>query len=306
MTTLSFCFYNPGHNGDIHYSREFVKDICKKLNVTAEYAMSCSANLTKDIKCLTEFPSAHVNAPNNSRVIKNLNISLEDETFFDQPSNTLFINTWVGSSYVKYLNQGGGCCLESCYLKFKDIFFNLKIPINDRSFYVPEIDWSYYDVSNIDNFFKTSNYEKFYLFCNGPVLSFQAHNNDLNSIINQLALANPKAAFILTDNSIRLNHKNIFYTSDIIKIDGCDLNEIGYMATKCNFIFGRASGPFCFSHTKEILKDKTKVLMALCNNRNDGLWASPDVFDHEQRATQLWTNQYVPDLLYTQIQNSLN
>jgi hypothetical protein len=48
------------------------------------------------------------------------------------------------------------------------------------------------------------------------------------------------------------------------------------------------------------------VLMALCNNRNDGLWASPDVFNHEHRATQLWTNQYAPDLLYTQIQNSLN
>lgn len=301
-----FCFYNPGHNGDIHYSREFVKDICKKLNTTAEYAMTCSTNLTKDINCLTNFPAADINAPNNSRIIKNLHISLEDETFFDQTSNTLFINTWVGSSHVKYLNQGGGCCLESCYLKFKHIFNDLDIPLNEKEFYVPEIDWSYYNVLNIDNFINTSSYSKFYLFCNGPVLSCQAHNIDLNPIIFQLALNNPNAAFILTDNSVKIELPNLFYTSDITKIKGCDLNEIGYLATKCNFIFGRASGPYCFSHTKQVLKDKTKTLMALCNNRNDGLWAPPETFKQEEKAKQLWTHQYDASMLFNEIQHNLN
>lgn len=307
---ISFYFFNWGHNGDIHYSREFVKDICGKLNINAEYAMQCSPNLIKDIKQITGVTSLNTNdyasAGTNLRVIKNFIVDVSEEVFFEENKKALCVNTWVGSSRGKHLKEYDGCWIESNYSKFKTIYKNLNISIENHQYYVPDVDWSSYNTNNIDNFFSNSDYLKFYLFCNGPVLSWQAHNIDLNPIIYNLAINNPKAAFILTDKSVKIELPNVFYTSDITKVNGCDLNEIGYLGTKCNFIFGRASGPFCFCHTKQILKDKTKTLMALCNNKNDGLWAPPDLFPPEEAARQIWSNQYDLNVLLKQIQDNLN
>lgn len=310
MNEPIFYFFNWGHNGDIHYSREFVKDICNKLNITAGYATNCSPNLIKDIKQIIDATSISINSyaniTTNLRVIKNFIVNAHDEVYFEENNKIIFINTWVGSSKAKYVKEYDGCWIQSNYNKFKKIYKDLNISIENHQYYVPDIDWSLYDTNNIDNFFNNSNYSKFYLFCNGPVLSWQAHNINLNPVIYNLAVNNSKAAFILTDKTVKIDLPNVFYTNDITKINGCDLNEIGYLGTKCNFIFGRASGPFCFCHTKQILKDKTKTLMVLCNNKNDGLWAPPDLFTPNESAKQIWSNQYDLSALLKQIQDNLN
>ena len=77
----------------------------------------------------------------------------------------------------------------------------------------------------LDEFFSTSQFKRHVLISNGPVLSGQSSNIDLNPVIESLANANKQVAFILTDNKSRLNLSNVFYTSDIIKTDGNDLNS---------------------------------------------------------------------------------
>jgi hypothetical protein len=62
---------------------------------------------------------------------------------------------------------------------------------------------------------------------------------------------------------------NILYTDDIIKTFGGDLNEISWIAEKCKYIIGRNSGPFCYMHTKNILNDKTKKIIAVGNTKRD-------------------------------------
>ena len=62
--------------------------------------------------------------------------------------------------------------------------------------------------------------------------------------------------------------------------------EISYISTFCDVIIGRASGPHCFTHTKENLLNTKKTFISICNNKNEGIW-----FD-ESEAKQVWTNNY--------------
>ena len=82
-------FFNHYHNGDIHYSREFVKDIIKKTNSTECYYY-------------------HFNKPN---LLKDINIKHNIPQYLDKQkqiikiSDNIFINTWIGQCGAKYLTK---------------------------------------------------------------------------------------------------------------------------------------------------------------------------------------------------------
>ncbi len=279
LPVSEFLFYNSGHNGDLHYSRNFVKDILNKISIKAQYHYSCSHKLLKDIKTITFTGNQDSLFPRNSEIT------------YDQENKVLYINTWVGSSDTQFIQNEVGCSLTANYEKFKHIFKNLNIEYSAPSSYIPDVNWNEYDIHFVDRFLETYKFKKYVLFCNGPVLSGQSANIDLNELISLLADNNKDVAFLLTDSSKKIFKDNVFYTSDFITTSGGDLNEIGYLSTKSDIIIGRGSGPFCFAHNKDVLFDDKKTLIAFTNYMTDGLWALPNQLPARQ-AKQLWSNNF--------------
>jgi hypothetical protein len=284
-------FYSNGHNGDIHYSRNFVKDIMSQMPIQAEYKFNCSAKLLKDILNLS---------------FNNFNIfQFNDmEILYDESTKCLFVNTWVGSSRAKFIQNEVGCSLTANYNKFKEIYSNLNLELKSPDFYVPDVNWSKYDTSFVDEFISKNVFKKYILIANGEVLSGQSSFIDFNLIVKNLSIKYTDVCFIMTDITNKIYQPNVFYTSDFIKTDGGDLNEIGYLSTKVNFIIGRGSGPFCFAHNKDNLFDKNKKFLAITKYRTDGLWALPEQLPTEQ-AKQLWTNMFDNNTIYSIISKEI-
>lgn len=285
-------FYNCGNNGDVHYSRNFIKHLLQNISIKSEYQIKCHPSILKDLKNIDIVPFKF------HEFIQNEIVYIEDQKI-------LLINTWVGSSNAKFILNEIGCSLTANYEKYKNIYSNLGLPLLDPVEYIPEIDWSVCNTNTIDNFFITNKFDKTVLICNGAVLSGQSNNFDFNPVVSQLSEVNPKVAFILTNSDNKIYHKNVFYTSDIIKTEGSDLNEIGYVGTKSDIIVGRGSGPFCFCHNKTILLDPSKTFLALTNYKTDGWWASPEQMP-EKQAKQLWCKQFDYHVIYDIIQKEIS
>lgn len=292
MEVRQLVFYTTGHNGDIHYSRNFVKDIMSKIPVQVEYRFNASHKLLKDLDKIIFTNSS-------------LDHLRDNEIIYESDTKILYINTWVGSSNTKFIQNEVGCSLTANYEKYKHIYSALNLEYNQPHFYVPDVDWAKYDIEYVDNFLNSNPYDKFVLVSNGPVLSGQSANTNLNDVIGSLASNNKNVAFFLTDNKSRIELPNVFYTSDFINTQGGDLNEIGYLGTKCDLIVGRGSGPFCFCHNKTSLFDQHTTFLALTNYRTDGLWALPEQLP-ETQAKQLWSNVFDNNSIYAIINKELN
>jgi hypothetical protein len=292
VTVNQFIFYNAGHNGDIHYSRNFVKDILNKISINAEYHYEFSYKLVKDIKTINFIGNQAQLFPRNSEIT------------YSQENKAFYINTWIGSSSTKFIENEVGCSLTANYEKFKHIFKLLNIEYSDPSSYIPDVNWSEYDIHFVDAFLETHKFKKYVLLCNGRVLSGQSANVDLNELISILADNNKDVAFILTDASKKIFKDNVFYTSEFITTSGGDLNEIGYLSTKSDIIIGRGSGPFCFTHNKDVLFNDKKTLIAFTNYMNDGLWALPHQLP-EKQAKQLWSNNFDLSNMYNIIHSEI-
>jgi len=280
---MNLIFYNNFHNGDIHYSREFVKDIINKTN----------------------FDKYFYNHQNHNTLLKDINIEyLQGKKYYDNSFNQkqifndgidIVVNTWIGQVNVKYLKKTNkSCSLYSNYEMFKDIYNYLKINIEKIEYYIPKIDWTYINKLNIDNYIKNNNYKKV-LICNGVVLSGQCPQFDLNNIIEILSNEFTNIDFIITDNKIK--SKNIIYTGDIIQQNKSDLNEISYLSKYCDIIIGRASGPFAFCHIRENFENKNKIFIGFTNNRYDSNWYE------EVYCKQIWSDKY--NNIYGEIKKQL-
>jgi hypothetical protein len=244
-----YCHYG---NGDIHESREFVKDMIEL--IPSEYYFYAHGKSPRILEDIPKLISTEVTSIMDMR---------KDIYEID---NDLYINTWIGrdSSYVL---PGIGCILTEYYRMYNDILakigLHLSRPIID---YLPNIDYSYFNTKYIDNFLKWE-FRKKVLICNGPVQSCQAENFNWTPIINRLNFYYPEVAFIMTQiddkiNSINCN-PNISFTSEIIKSqDRFDLNEISYLSTFCDIIIGRSSGPFLFSQVRENWMNPNKKFLS--------------------------------------------
>lgn len=266
---MDICFYNHYHNGDLFASKGFIDNLIQEHSTNYYFAHVCPPNVTKYFNYLDlrKMPD----------VTKEQKIFLKD--------GVLYINTWIGiymqescrpNSEVKLpaLKQGCNGYIFGCnwityhamwsfiYAKINTVL-NLNLKLKNVQDCIPDIDHSYFDCKNVDNFISDNKKYKI-LISNGPALSGQSYNTDLTEIINKLADNNAEKLFIST-NKFETKNKNILFTSDIIKAETSDLNEISYLSTFCDFIIGRNSGPFCFTNTKINLSDKNKKFLALGN-----------------------------------------
>lgn len=245
-------FYNYFHNGDIHISREFVKDIINKINpISKEYHHHNSKKLLFDIdiEILDTF------------IVDD--VKLDNSKLFYETDSNLYVNTWFHLNYgYKYY----GCSIEALYFNFTEIYKGLGIELEKIDFYLPKINFDKFDMKNIDDFFLNHKFNKYVYISNGPVLSNQSDKMDLNIFIEILSKRYPDCLFILSENT-NLKGENIMLSSEIIGSNGReDLVENSYLTTKCDIIVGRNSGPSTFSMiTDNILTEKKQDIIHMSN-----------------------------------------
>lgn len=251
------CFFNHYHNGDLFHSKSFIKEIVDTIDTEFAYAHSNNPIVISDLGI------PHIEIPNLSPYSK-----------FVDSENTLYVNTWIGCYFDSNKPFNGECTLRFSYQMFGKIYehlnevFGSQLKLNSIETYFPFVDYSKFDCSKIDEFL-IKHTEKKILFSNGPCLSGQSHyNGDMSEIIEKCATSNPEKLFIAT-YKFDTNLTNIKFTSDIIQIDGCDLNEISYISKYCNLIVGRNSGPFCFATTGDNMTDPQKTFYAFGERETD-------------------------------------
>ena len=253
-------FYNNFHNGDVFYSKEFVRDIKNKIGKSHYYIHNNDFSILKDF----DIEQIRKNTPDNQ-----LSLSKKD--------NELYINTWIGQAGAKYLQFD--CSLKSNYLMYCDIYKALGIEIEPIGFYIPTV--------NFDKVNKTIIDKNCILVCNNDVHSGQSSNFDFDAIISVLANKYQNLKFIMT-NDTQLSRENITTVGNIIGSNDRNLLEISYLSTQADIIIGRGSGPFCFSHIQDNIKNTNKSFITFTYKEDEGKW----VPDSESQADQFWFNDF--------------
>lgn len=263
-------FYNNFNHGDIHYSREFIKFFSKELRVPSFVNHKKCPTLLED----TQIPFIHANL-----------YHLNQNGFYFQ-NGVLFLNTWIGQEGGKWLHQHpSGCNLKNNYKMFFEKAKTLGLKMPDEDHFIPSIDYS---------FFKTKDVKinsRSILVANGPCLSGQSKNFNMDEVIIRLAEKHPNYSFYTTQK-VNTNLKNVIDCNETIGKDKNlnNLNEISYISSFCDIIVGRASGPYCFSHTKQNLWNDKKIYIASCNNESEAYWANLKNYSTKNIAKQLWHN----------------
>jgi hypothetical protein len=266
-----------------------VKDIMKKIQADNYYYSHIQSMGKKET-----FKDIENLIPNN--YIRGYHVKNEPYKIIN---DSLFINTWIGVplNFNFGKNIPFSCDIYNNYMMYEYIYNALGIKIENIEFYIPDIDYNKIDNDakiNINEFINKNQNKKKILISNGNVLSGQSVNFDMNHIVKKLSNEYPEIIFILTDDSNRISSNNIFYTNDIIKINGCDLLEISYISTFCDFLIGRGSGPFCFTITKDNVKNKHFI--GIGEKELEILWC--DMMDKK-----LYINNYDLENIFDQINN---
>lgn len=269
---MKIVFFNHYHRGDLFTHKEFVRHIKKLLpDISYEYWHFNHPKVNLDL----QIPLT--NTPNQ----------IDQKTVFCyiNTNETLGINTWIGAR-PDILSTYKGVNLQSLYDSWKIIFDKIGLKLyDDPEQYLPSIDYSFFNVKNIDEYLSKSN-KKRVLICNGKPMSNQSFQSDMQEIISSLASKYENIDFICT-KKIERRYQNIHFTDDIIRDDDefrgenpfwndrskntCDLNEISYLSTKCDVIIGKNSGPFVFCETKENFKDSTKIIVSFSNGPQESM-----------------------------------
>jgi len=253
----AICFFNHYHNGDLFNSKSFIKEIISNIPTKYYYAHSNQSIVLSDL---------------NVEHVGNFDIS-QSEKILDV-GDVVWVNTWIGAYFDVNKPYYGECTLRFLYQMYAEIYqklneiFDSNLSLSPIDNYFSFVDYSKFDVSNVDQFL-LKNTNKKILISNGPCLSGQCdYTGDMSPIIEILAKNNPNKTFIAT-HSFDCSLDNVVFTNDIIKSNECDLNEISYLSTFCDIIVGRNSGPFCFASTKNSLKDSNKIFYAFGNKETD-------------------------------------
>ena len=257
-------FFNHYHRGDLHTSKEFVKEVMNKLpNVEFEYWHSNPEIILQEIGI---GPSAQKTPA-----------LLDKSKALMKTKDALFINTWVGCQWDVFCKHGG-INMHTLYEQWQNLykginkFFETDLKLNkSKELYLPRIDFDKINQkakANIDKKLK-SEYSKKVLICNNTPASTQSFTFNIDNEIKEIAEKNPDIWFILT-NQILEQEKNISYTSDIIgtKQDP-DLQEISYLSSYMDVIVGKNSGPFVFCETYDNYMDKDKTFVSFNTKHKD-------------------------------------
>jgi hypothetical protein len=275
-------FFNTFHNGDIHVSREFIKDILTKITNSVEYHHNCPHKLLSDIN-ITQKGITPGYYYDNFQIIYEKN-------------DIIYINTWYNPNFNAFKLYG--CTLKTLYENFKTIYQYLGIKIEDFSFYIPSFNFTSFNVEPIGTFLNNDTRKKIFI-SNGPVQSGQSANFDFNTIIQPLITNFPNILFIISNESI-LSANNLYNTKSIINSNECDLCENAYITTLCDMIIGRCSGTFSFALIKDnLISEKKQTWVGICNiDPKFGV----DEFLHPNKTFH-WMNYFDTSRIYNDLKS---
>lgn len=253
-------FFNYYHNGDIHVSRGFVRQIMNKIH-EIDSTVQFAYGHRNDPALLSDIPNL-VFDPVALSVVKN------DHANLLIVGDTIYVNTWYAQQHFKYMNRYG-LTIDSLYAAFDDTCksiwgFSLTEISSDPSVFFPLIDYNHFQIQQAKIWLDSHPGKKVFV-SNGAVLSDQAHNFSLTSIIDKISRKHTDKIFILSNKDGHPGSANIVHSSDIIKKNGNDLNENSFISTYCDVIIGKASGSFTFAMTQENLFQREAKFLALCN-----------------------------------------
>lgn len=244
-------FFNYYHNGDVHVSRGFVRQIMNKvhsIDPTIQFAYSHKND-----------PTLLADIPNLGFDHSALGIVRNDHANLHVVGDTVYINTWYGQQHHKYMNRHGGINIDAIYDAFSESCqtlwgFSLEDISTDASVFFPIVDYSKFNIESVKTWLDNHPGQKI-LVENGKALSDQATNFPMGPIIVQLARQYPDKCFILTSQeNMPSVPSNIFYSSQITnKGNKSDLNQISFLSTHCDVIVGRSSGVFAFTINQDNL-----------------------------------------------------
>jgi hypothetical protein len=260
--------YNFYHYGDIFYSRTIINPLVKN-GFIVNFYHNLNFGILEDIENCNEFPGYQT--PNNS------------------------INTWLGQSGLLDEN---GCSFVAHKNLAKKILETYDIKNLSEEDFLPEI---FYDnlsgKESIDNLLSILNKRKLVLICNGDVGSGQSDNIDFYTLINNLSDKYSEFLFVIT-TPLNLFKENVVFIGEYTK-KLPDLLLIGYLSKFCDIIIGRASGPVCYTHTKENLMNPNKTYISFTVREHEGKWYC------RSKANQVWSNSTDTNNLINIISNEL-
>lgn len=254
---MKVVFFNHFHNGDVHVSRGFVRQIMAKMpGTTFEYSHRNPANLLSDIPGLTYNPYSIQQVGN-------------EHTSLLKQGDTVFVNTWYAQQRFKYVNQYG-ITFDSLYAGLDEncqnvLGFSLKEISQDPKVFFPVIDYSKFEIATAQQWVN-SNPEKKILVENGQALSGQAHNFDMTAAVANVARNHMDKIFIFTSHAnMRLPDNCIYWDGIIKKQQRSDLNEVSFLSTYCDVVIGRASGVWSFCLTQQNLFQRKMKYLCFSN-----------------------------------------
>ncbi len=257
-------FYNAFGAGDVFESREFVKAWMNLVPSNSyHYAHGKNPRILLDIPELQfkEF-THHMDSM---------------KSCWDDNNGNLYVNTWIGRD-GKYVLPGIGCTVEKLYQMHNDMLKIYKLgelpgqPVD----YIPTIEYYTYNLlSVIDFLYEHNEQDKIYID-NGVVQSNQAENFPFDNVIYTVANNHKDKCFIVTHSTKPAD--NIFFTNDITKVSGFDLNEISYLSKFCKVLIGRNSGPHVFTQvTDNVMNPEQKLLSFTYHQQGSSFVVNTDV-----------------------------
>lgn len=273
---IKILFFNDWHSGDVHMSRPYVLDL---------------------MKCLGDCDYYYYH-PNNPKLLADIANLTYTPTKIDAD---IKIDTWIGQYfYSGVMSPWMGCNFPNYYAVMCKLYESIKLAefIKPIGHYLPVINYSHFDIKNIDRYFRETK-KAHVLICNNGTLSKQAPEVDFNEIVSTLAKIYPDITFIISNrDGGHFSRNNITYCSEVIDNPEttCDLNEISYISTHCDLIVGRSSGPYSFSITKENVE--TNQFVCICNTQSDSWF-------QDNSDNIVWTNNASTEFLIQIISSSI-
>lgn len=264
-------FFNNCNNGDMHFSRQFVKYFASKFTLPCFVShFRCPSLLRDTLPYIRE----------NTESLLALPLTIHN--------NTLYVNTWIGNNKHKWYILGKGCSLKGNYKMYEEYGNSLGISLPEEHEFIPEIDYSKYQIGNVN-----PQNPKSIFFSNGSCLSRQGKNYDADELIIHLARKYKDCDFYVTQK-INTDVKNVIDANSLFDTGGhSNLNELSYLSTFCKIIVGRSSGPYSFAHTKENLLDSSKTFVVTSNSEREGHWALMNEYQIPNKAKQKWIECHV-------------
>ena len=291
---IFFSGYQPEHHGDIHLSKEYVRNIAIQLNGQGIECLYLSSIDPHIINISQVIPKKM----DNYRYIMNkenfIDLCSNPESFFHEESNSLYINTWVG--YFGIVGGGHGFHNFSSQMnmwksicKSIELNFGINLTMTDNNFdYVAKID------ENLLNEYIVPDGNKIFI-ANSTPWSGQSKMSNLKDTIDYLSNKYQSYTFICTED-IGVERKNVFYTDDLTKRREKGYNslpEISKISESCNILFTNCSGPGTFLFTKNNLGDKNKTILCFVEGENCPHWSglenvlSKNIWSPEDREEEI-------------------